>query len=370
MSISTFPKISDLFRALPPNNGNDFHVSLEFFPPKTDQGVTTLFKTIHSLSELNPLFVDFTWGAGVSTSDLTLDLCKQVIERFNLNPNMHLTCTNMEIEKIVGALSGCSTAGITNIVALRGDPPVGEEQWTATEGGLTCALDLVQYIKKEHGDSFCLSVSGYPEGHPVKMVSVAEQDKHTLSESELKRCSKCVNEDGTIVYSVCKDEDFANEMLYLKQKCDAGADIIITQLFFDTDVFLTFVQECRRIGITIPILPGIMCISNKGGFKRMTKFCKTRVPVDMEAVIDAIENDDEMKAFGVRFGVELCEQLLANGHNLFHFYTLNSAFVTKSIVETLSAKRLLAKVATSNETLENLGDDLKTVFDFKAKISE
>ena len=144
---------------------------------------------------------------------------------------------------------------------------------------------------------------------------------------------------------MCRDEDFTSELLYLKQKCDAGADFIITQLFFDVDVFITFVEECRNIGITVPIVPGIMCISSKAGFKRMTKFCKTRVPEEMEAAVEAIQNDEEMKDFGIRFGVELCEKMLAKGHNFFHFYTLNTVHVTKNIVETLIANRNSKKVS-------------------------
>lgn len=137
---------------------------LEFFPPKTDAGVENLFEVLQKLKQHNPVFVDFTWGAGGSTSDLTLQLCQRALREHGCNPNMHLTCTNMDISKINLALEGCVDAGITNIFALRGDPPVGQELWTATEAGLSCALDLVKYIREKHGEFFCIGVAGYPEG--------------------------------------------------------------------------------------------------------------------------------------------------------------------------------------------------------------
>ena len=133
---------------------------LQFFPPKTEAGIVSLENVISKLSHVNPLFTDFTWGAGGSTSDLTVELCIKSVEKFNLNPNMHLTCTNMEMEKIRVALEKCSEAGITNVLALRGDPPLGQQQWTATDGGLTCGLDLVRYIRSQYGDRFCVSVAG------------------------------------------------------------------------------------------------------------------------------------------------------------------------------------------------------------------
>ena len=154
-------------------------VSIEFFPPKTDKGVETLNTVITKLKTKTPIFADFTWGAGGSTSDLTVQLCVDAKQKHGMNPNMHLTCTNMDMKKIEVALEQCKAAGITNILALRGDPPVGQEKWEATEGGLSCALDLVKYIKKEHGDYFSVSVAGYPEGHPNNMTTVASLEELT-----------------------------------------------------------------------------------------------------------------------------------------------------------------------------------------------
>ena len=156
------PKLSDIIAS---HADGEYWLSVEFFPPRTEKGVTTLYNVIDKkLKPLNPIFADFTWGAGGSTSDLTLELCRHIKSESKLNPNMHLTCTNMDASKITEALEGCKESGITNIVALRGDPPAGQEAWTVTEGGFSCALDLVKHIRAEHGDYFCLSVAGYPEG--------------------------------------------------------------------------------------------------------------------------------------------------------------------------------------------------------------
>jgi len=169
------------------------------------------------------------------------------------------------------ALEGAKKAGIDNIVALRGDPPKGAEAWTVAEGGLACALDLVKVIRAKYGDHFNISVAGYPEGHPnvIKKVEAGA----ALTDSESRRMITL--EDGDWV---CYDADYKAELAYLKQKVDAGADMIITQMFFDVDVYLQFVRDCREIGISVPILPGIMLVQAYAGFKRMVAFAKTRVP--------------------------------------------------------------------------------------------
>jgi methylenetetrahydrofolate reductase (NADPH) len=246
---------------------------------------------------------------------------------------MHLTCTNMEKQKVLDALAGCEAAGITNILALRGDPPAGQEQWAAVEGGFTCALDLVRFIKENYGSKFCIGVAGYPEGHPSNMTHV--DSLGDLSPSELGRARKALTESGELEITVSRDAAYAEELAYLKQKVDAGASYIITQLFFDTDVFLAFVRDCRAIGITVPIVPGIMCIASAGGFKRMTKFCKTRVPESLLQEIEAVSNDEAAKEVGVRYGTEMCQRLLQAGIDGLHFYTLNMSHVTVDIVHNL-----------------------------------
>lgn len=257
---------------------------------------------------------------------------------------------------MLDALEGCKKVGIRNIVALRGDPPAGQAAWEAVEGGFSCALDLVKFIRAEHGDFFCLSVAGYPEGHPSKMTVVT--DLSSLTPSELGRCSKLVNEQGVEETYVCLDSDYEKELDYLKQKVDAGADCIITQLFFDVNVFLSFVQQCRKKGITVPIIPGIMCVSSAGGFQRMTKFCRTRVPEDLAAAAASMKEDEEMKAFGVSYITTMCEKLIESNISGLHFYTLNSSHATMEIVQNLKKKYTIRQASTP----ANQEDILETVF--------
>lgn len=301
--------------------------SFEYFPPKTAEGVENLYNRLWRMGKWGPQFVDFTWGAGGSTSELTLDLSTNAKTSFGLDVNMHLTCTNMEMEKVYHALKHCRANGIRNICALRGDPPVGQE-WKAIEGGFTCALDLIRFIRKEHGDWFGISCAGYPEGHPNR-ISAMPAD-HVFSPTELAR--RTIDKAG--VYHVCTDADYAKEITYLKEKVDAGADVIITQLFFSVDVFMHFVRECRAAGIMVPILPGIMPISSYGGFHRMTGFCKTFVPAFILEDLEKIKGDDAaVKAYGAATIGALCKQLLDTKEVKFlHFYTLNTEPATQDIL--------------------------------------
>ncbi len=310
-------------------------IAFEYYPPKTENGVKTLVsKRLPSMALQRPLYIDMTWGAGGSTSDLTLDLCRQAKDLYGLETNMHLTCTNMEVEKITKGLAGAKAAGIRNIVALRGDPPAGEEKWQAVEGGFTCALDLVTHIRKEHGDYFCLSVAGYPEGHPTVIKDVAPGQQ--LTPAEQKRVVYSTGEDGAEKLQVCFDDDYANEIAYLKKKVDAGADLIITQMFFDVEVLLQFVRDCRAVGIAVPIIPGIMMISTYAGFKRMLGFCKTRVPPAIAAEIEALKDDKKgLTEYGIEFARTTSEALNAAGIEVLHFYTLNHEGPVKSVLHAL-----------------------------------
>jgi len=265
---------------------NETCFSFEYFPPKTTDGVQNLYERLQRMVMLDPVWIDVTWGAGGSTSELTLEICETAQNFCGLETMMHLTCTNMPREEIDNALRRAKAAGIQNILALRGDPPRGEE-WKKIEGGFGQAVDLVKYIRQEYGDYFGICVAGYPEGH-VDAVSMED------------------------------------DIRYLKDKIDAGADFIITQLFYDVDLFLKFVKDCRAIGINCPIVPGIMPIHTYGGFVRMTSLCKTFVPKYMMDEIEPFkDNDEEVKKAGVRLCVEMCKKLIANGVPFLHFYTLN-----------------------------------------------
>jgi len=297
--------------------------SFEYFPPRTEDGVKNLKNRMARMKELNPLFMDYTWGAGGSTSDLTMTLCDHAKNTLGATANMHLTCTNMEKEKVDTALADSKKYGICNLVALRGDAPRGQEEWTATEGGFNCALDLVKYIRKETGDYFCVAIAGYPEGHP-DAIDVVEGGVAALTESEKKRARVVTGEDGKEVVTVCRDEKYATEMKYLKEKVDAGSQCVITQMFLDAQVYVQFVKDCKAWGINVPIIPGIMCLNGLGGLKRMTEMCKSRLPVGlMEAAEAANTSDAAFKDWGIEFGVEMCRQCIEGGAPGLHFYTLN-----------------------------------------------
>jgi len=317
MSVVDDKKISDLMKDAKPG-----FFSFEYFPPRTADGVENLKKRIVRMKALNPVFVDFTWGAGGSTSELSLDLTAAAKNEFGCVANMHLTCTNQTVTLAEDALTKCRSLGLRNICALRGDPPRGMDQWTATDGGFTCALDLVKRIREKHADYFTVSVAGYPEGHPDNIKEVV--DVSTLSANEKRRCRVTVDDQGKETVYVCRDAEFHAEMVYMKQKVDAGSDFIITQMFLDGDVYGDYVKACRAYGITVPVIPGIMCLTSHGGFCRMTDLCKTRLPPGMEAAAKAASgSDDAFKEWGIVMGTQLCKDVLALGAPGLHFYTLN-----------------------------------------------
>ena len=314
-------------------------ISVEYFPPKTEAGLQSLYHKIERIKNFRPLFVDITWGAGGSTSDLTLDLTLYCKEKVQIRPNMHLTCTNMNLEKIKDALNKCKAHGIRNILALRGDPPIEPEK--VNEDSFSCALDLVHYMHNEHEDFFHISVAAYPEGHPDTIEKVFHYD--SLSESEKRRCSKKRDsETGKIYYLVCRDESYKDEILYLKKKIDAGAKMIFTQMFFDVNLFIDFVSACRKEGIFVPIIPGILCFHSVEGFFRMVNFCKSRIPEKLLQSINRIneeENPDTKKSrvvnFGIEWGSSMCKQLLDYGIEGLHFYSLNQETVLLEILKNL-----------------------------------
>ncbi|KAI8009361.1 putative methylenetetrahydrofolate reductase [Camellia lanceoleosa] len=270
--------------------------SFEFFPPKTEDGVENLFERMERMVIHNPSFCDITWGAGGSTADLTLEISNRMQNMVCVETMMHLTCTNMPVEKIDHALDSIKSNGIQNVLALRGDPPHGQDKFVQVQGGFACALDLVKHIRSKYGDYFGITVAGYPEGHPDVIQS----------------------------HGLATPEAYRNDLEYLKRKVDAGADLIITQLFYDTDIFLKFVNDCRQIGINCPIVPGIMPINNYKGFIRMTGFCRTKIPAEVTAALEPIkDNEEAVRAYGIHLGTEMCKKIMANGIKTLHIYTLN-----------------------------------------------
>lgn len=235
------PKIIDLLKQDPASVA---HISLEYFPPRTELGVKNLHaRMARMLANTKSLYTDMTWGAGGSTADLSLELALHAHRTGHVS-NMHLTCTNMEkdgdpIKAVHDALQTAYDGGIRNIVALRGDPPEGEKEWSAAEGGFKCALDLVKYIRKHFGDQFGISVAGYPEGHPNRISQLGAEEVENMSDAEKGRC--CTHDGVTYV---CKDEDYKKEMDYLKEKVDAGAGEKICYEFWASTLLLVFSDLC------------------------------------------------------------------------------------------------------------------------------
>ena len=210
-------KIIDKIRLV--KNAQPFF-SFEFFPPKTEAGVENLYLRMERMAGLQPIFIDITWGAGGSTKELTMAICEYAHTYFGMDVLMHLTCNNMKVDELKQILLAAREAGIENILALRGDPPKGAISWEPIAGGCANTIDLVKLIRKEHGHYFGIAVAGFPEGHPQNR------------------------------------ENSVNELHFLKEKIDAGADFILTQFFYDPTVFLGFISKCKDAGINCPILPG------------------------------------------------------------------------------------------------------------------
>ncbi|KAI8338345.1 methylenetetrahydrofolate reductase-domain-containing protein [Chlamydoabsidia padenii] len=290
---------------------NTLNYSFEYFPPKTELGLANLLDRIGRMSKWEPTFISCTWGAAGSSQERTMAVCSTAQVVNGVETLLHLTCTNMEKESLDEALMKAKETGIQNILALRGDAPRGHEYWTPTDNGFTHAVDLVRYIRQQYGDYFCIGVAGYPEGH---MDAESKQD----------------------------------DLRYLKEKVDAGADFILTQLFYNVDTFVDWMDKCRAYGINVPIVPGIMPIPTYQNFRRMINLCKTQVPNDILQKLDTIKADDQkVKDFGVQLAVDMIK-LLHGKYNIcnFHLSTLNLERSTKLILQEL---KLISQDANKNQ---------------------
>ncbi|PPQ77523.1 hypothetical protein CVT25_011320 [Psilocybe cyanescens] len=301
-------KLADKIQA---HNALNPFFTFEFFPPRTDQGFENLMSRISRLSTLNPLAISVTWGAGGSTKDRSLELAG-LAQNGDLDTILHLTCTNMEMGLIDQVLKSAKDQGIQNILALRGDPPRGEEEWTASDPRFSRAIDLVSYIRSipEYSSWFCVGVAGYPDGHVDNPV----------------------------------DED--TEVIRLKEKVDAGADFIITQLFYDIDHFLSWYKKVKEKGITVPVIPGIMPIQTYSSFSRVTKLCGAHVPESVSMALAAINQDDRLiKDYGVNLATETIRRLSYEaGIKGFHFCTLNLEKSVQRVLENLGWAGSLSSV--------------------------
>ncbi len=262
-------------------------ISFEFFPPKTDEAEATLFReTVPALKRLGPSFISVTYGAGGGTRDRTLRIVNRVRREFGIESMAHLTCVGSTRDMLGGVLDEAHTLGIENILALRGDPPKGETTFKAVEGGFAFAVDLIRFVKDRN--HFAVGAAGYPEGH------IECQDKR-------------LDWERTIA------------------KVDAGAEFLITQLFYDTDDFLEFEDYLRnQRSITVPIVPGVLPFLSTEQIKRFTTLCGAKLPDSIRHKLEAFASDDEsVRKLGVEVCTAMCRRLLDHGVPGLHLYCLN-----------------------------------------------
>ena len=271
--------------------------SFEFFPPKDDRGVEALFDTVANLKPLGPAFVSVTYGAGGSTREKTVAITQRIKREAGIEAMAHLTCVGHSRNEIGALLDEYEAAGIENIMALRGDPPRGDTEFVPHPQGFSHADELIAFIRQRK--DFCIGGAGYPEVHPE--ARSAEDD-----------------------------------LLNLKRKIDAGADFIVTQLFFDERDYFEFVSRARSRGIVTPIVPGVMPVTNTAQIKRFTQMCGAAIPGPLLAKLEAVAGDAEaVIEAGIEHATRQCRALLEGGAPGIHFYTLNRSLSTRKILVNL-----------------------------------
>jgi methylenetetrahydrofolate reductase (NADPH) len=276
-----------------------FGLSIEVFPPKSEQGDTALWETLGHLQRFQPAFVSCTYGAGGSTRNRTIDICRTIQDRFGLTATAHFTCVGSRRDELLEWLTLARSSGIENIMALRGDPPQGATDFRPVEGGLRYANELVTLIRSHHPE-LGIGVAGYPEKHPEAPSSTA---------------------------------DLAN----LKRKVDAGADAVFTQMFYSNESFLRFRDACTAAGIGLPIVPGIMPITEFARIKRITSMCGAAIPADLAGRLEAAQEDAGAQfEIGVEYAIEQCRELIDAGVPGVHFYVLNKSQACERILDALT----------------------------------
>jgi methylenetetrahydrofolate reductase (NADH) len=271
--------------------------SFEFFPPKTDAGEQNLYSALTELRELDPAFVSVTYGAGGSTREKTIAIVKRIREQYGLEAMAHFTCVGATVPQLRATLDEMQTAGIDNVLALRGDPPAGQEQWIKTDGGLEYSRELVQLISA--GYPFAIGAACFPETH---------------------------------IHAESPEAD----LRHLAEKVSAGVDFLITQVFFDNSRYFDFLARARAIGVEVPIIPGIMPITHAGQVQRMASMCGASIPAGLGAELAKREDNAEaVLDFGVAYATLQCAELLAGGAPGIHFYTLNRSPATRAILSAL-----------------------------------
>jgi methylenetetrahydrofolate reductase (NADPH) len=275
--------------------------SFEFFPPKTEAGERNLAEALEGLRGLDPAFVSVTYGAGGSTREKTIEIVKRIRDEHGLEAMAHFTCVGATVDELRSTLDEMRAAGIDNVLALRGDPPRGQEDWRKTEGGLEYSRELVELIAADY--PFAIGGACFPETHI-----------HALSPED--------------------------DLEHLAEKVAAGVDFLITQLFFDNALYFDFVKRARAAGVGVPIIPGIMPITQVGQVERMAKLCGASIPAGLSSELHARGEDPEaVLDFGVAYATLQCAELLGAGAPGIHFITLNRSPATRAIVSALKLAR-------------------------------
>jgi len=278
--------------------------SFEFFPPKTDAGLDSLRESIRALRDLSPTFVSVTYGAGGSTRDRTVALVSEIQRHHGINVMAHLTCVGSSRAELHDVLGRLQFAGIHNVLTLRGDPPKGETRFTPSADGFVYANQLCAFVKENFPD-MGLGGACYPEGHV-----------------------ECVDTSG--------NRDLDRDLAHLARKVEAGCEFLITQLFFDNQQYFDFVARARRAGIAVPIIPGIMPITNVEQVRRFTQMCGASIPAGLLAELDRQKDrEDAVLSLGVAYATAQCYDLLSRGAPGIHFYPLNKSAATRTILTSL-----------------------------------
>jgi len=275
--------------------------SIEFFPPKTLEKVDELFETVEALKPLDPTFVSVTYGAGGATRDGTVEIATRIKQEHGLEAMAHLSCVGETREGLIEILDRFQAAGIENVLALRGDPPRGEPNFQAPEGGLSSATELAEFISERY--DFTIGGTCFPEVHP---------DAPNLEA----------------------------DLAYLKTKVAGGARFLITQLFFDNRLYFDFVSSARAAGIDVPIIPGVIPIATYSQVARICDLCQASIPMELSGAMEALGGDANAEALlGVAYAARQCDELLAGGAPGIHFYALNRAPGTRAVLSALRASR-------------------------------
>lgn len=275
--------------------------SVEFFPPKTPEGVAQLFEAVEALRPLEPDYVSVTYGAGGATRDGTVEIAERIRADYGIEAMAHLSCVGETRSGLAGILDRFAAIGVENVLALRGDPPRGERDFVPPEDGLSSAAELTSFITASY--DFTIGGACFPEVHP-------------------------------------EAEDLDTDLAYLRTKVDAGAGFLITQLFFDNQAYFDFVAAARARGIGVPIIPGVIPITSYGQAARICALCDASIPAELETAMEALGGDPEAEALlGVAYAARQCEELLAAGAPGIHFIALNRAPGTRAVLAALRASR-------------------------------